>query len=187
MGEIPSRSNMITTLITFPQPGDAINEFEDFTITLQTNNLAAGAFTNPEVTYYTSPQALDGGGDVIGHCHVTVQEIGDLRSTTPPNPENFAFFTGVNDVGDGQGGLSASVPGGLPAGVYRVCTMVSAANHQPVLMPVAQRGAQDDCVRFEIGGGGNNNNNNNNNGGNRNKGGNRNGGGRGKGRFRGGA
>jgi len=29
--------------------------------------------------------------------------------------------------------------------------MTAAANHQPVIMPVAQRGAQDDCVRFSVG------------------------------------
>lgn len=40
---------------------------------------------------------------------------------------------------------------GLEKGFYRVCTMSSAANHQPVLMPVAQRGAQDDCQRFSVG------------------------------------
>jgi len=33
--------------------------------------------------------------------------------------------------------LSATVGGGLPVGVYRVCTMTSASNHQPVLMPVS--------------------------------------------------
>ena len=29
--------------------------------------------------------------------------------------------------------------------------MNSASNHQPVLMPIAQRGAQDDCTKFTIG------------------------------------
>lgn len=53
--------------------------------------------------------------------------------------------------------MSATVTGGLPAGNYRVCTMSSASNHQPVLMPVAQRGAQDDCTKFTIGGAGNGN------------------------------
>jgi len=52
----------------------------------------------------------------------------------------------------GQGGLTAAVAGGLPAGSYRLCTMTSSSNHQPVLMPVAQRGAQDDCIRFTVGG-----------------------------------
>jgi transcription initiation factor TFIID subunit 15 len=62
----------------------------------------------------------------------------------------FAFFKGINNAGDGNGLLSATVPGGLAAGNYRVCTMGSSSNHQPVLMPVAQRGAQDDCQKFTI-------------------------------------
>lgn len=32
--------------------------------------------------------------------------------------------------------------------------MTSAANHQPVLMPVAQRGTPDDCQRFTVTGNG---------------------------------
>lgn len=44
---------------------------------------------------------------------------------------------GINDDGNGQGLLSATVTDGLPAGTYRVCTMNSASNHQPVLMPVS--------------------------------------------------
>jgi len=56
----------------------------------------------------------------------------------------------VNQVEE-NGQLSVTVTGGLPAGLYRVCTMASAANHQSVLMPVAQRGAQDDCTKFSVG------------------------------------
>ena len=29
--------------------------------------------------------------------------------------------------------------------------MTSASNHQPAVMPVAQRGAQDDCTKFTVG------------------------------------
>lgn len=56
----------------------------------------------------------------------------------------FVFFKGVNDQVDGKGGLSATVTGGLPEGMYRVCTMASGSNHQPVLMPVAQ------CVSLSL-------------------------------------
>lgn len=60
-------------------------------------------------------------------------------------------FQGINDAGNGRGLLSVAVTAGLPAGFYRVCTMNSASNHQPVLMPIAQRGAQDDCTKFTVG------------------------------------
>lgn len=59
---------------------------------------------------------------------------------TPPNTldaSKFAFFKSIDDAGNGDGLLSAAVPYGFPRGVYRVCTMNSASNHQPIVMPVA--------------------------------------------------
>ncbi|KAK3314163.1 hypothetical protein B0H66DRAFT_483164, partial [Apodospora peruviana] len=150
MGKIPKLTNMISAMINNPLPGDKIPADTNFNIVVQTSHLKAGFFTNPTTNYYTAPQNLDGNGDIIGHCHVTVQEIGSLRSTTPPDPTKFAFFKGIDDDGNGQGLLTAVVDGGLAAGFYRVCTMIAAQNHQPVNMPVAQRGAQDDCTKFEV-------------------------------------
>lgn len=150
MGDIPSSQNMISSLILNPAPGDTIQSNTAFDITVQVTNLNAGTFTNPLLTYYAAPQALKG-GKIIGHTHVTVQDLGgSLTPSSPPDPQTFAFFKGINDAGNGKGLLSASVAAGLPAGSYRVCTMTSAANHQPVLMPVAQRGAQDDCTKFTV-------------------------------------
>jgi hypothetical protein len=51
----------------------------------------------------------------------------------------------LNDAAKG-GVLSTSVAAGLPAGSYRLCSINSAANHQPVLAPIAQHGSLDDCV-----------------------------------------
>ena len=150
MGRIPAVSNMISAMITNPQPGDKIPSDTSFNISVQTNHLSAGNFVNPTTNYYTAPQDLDGTGDIIGHCHVTVQDIGSLGSNTPPDPSKFAFFKGIDDAGNGQGLLQAVVDGGLPPGTYRLCTMIAAQNHQPVAMPVAQRGAQDDCTKFEV-------------------------------------
>ncbi|CAM1504639.1 Fc.00g022300.m01.CDS01 [Cosmosporella sp. VM-42] len=150
MGKIPAVSNMISAMITNPQPGDKIPSDTTFNVSVQTSHLRAGNFVNPTTNYYTAPQDLDGNGDIIGHCHVTVQDIGSLDSTTPPDPSKFAFFKGIDDAGNGQGLLQAVVDGGLPPGTYRLCTMIAAQNHQPVAMPVAQRGAQDDCTKFEV-------------------------------------
>lgn len=150
MGDIPSSNNMISSLITNPAPGDTLASNTPFDITVQVTNLAAGTFTNPLLTYYAAPQALKG-GIIVGHTHVTVQSLGNsIVASTPPDPQTFTFFKGINDAGNGKGLLSATVAAGLPAGAYRVCTMTSAANHQPVLMPVAQRGAQDDCTKFLV-------------------------------------
>lgn len=169
MGDIPAKNNMISSIITFPQNGQTIEADQTFDFTVQVNNLVAGEFTNPDNTYYSAPQFLQG-GKIVGHCHITCQDLGNtLNPAQPPNPSVFAFFKGINDAGNGNGALSATVEGGLPAGNYRVCTINSGANHQPVVMPVAQRGQQDDCTKFTVaaGGGKNNgqqNNNNNNNG-----------------------
>ncbi|KAF4471267.1 fungal transcriptional regulatory [Fusarium albosuccineum] len=158
MGKIPATSNMVSAMITSPQAGEPLTAGTTFNVEVQTTHLRAGNFVNPTTNYYTAPQDLDQNGDIIGHCHVTIQDIGSLKSTVPPDPSRFAFFKGIDDDGNGQGLLQAVVEGGLPAGVYRVCTMIAAQNHQPVTMPVAQRGAQDDCTKFEVvdgqGGGG---------------------------------
>ena len=136
MGQIPSKNNMISTIITFPQSGSTIPSNQPFNVTLQVSNLVAGSFTNPNTTYYSAPQTLQG-GKIVGHTHITVQSLDNLNTNNAPDPTLFAFFKGVNDAGNGDGGLSAPVAKGLPAGFYRVCTMSSASNHQPVLMPVS--------------------------------------------------
>ena len=157
MGDIPSTDNMVSTILTNPAPGQDIAANQDFQVKMQVANLNAGVFTNPTVTYYSAPQALDpNNNNIIGHVHVTIQTLGpDLAPQQAPDPKTFVFFKGIDDAGDGKGGLTADVTGGLPAGNYRVCTMSASATHQPVTMPVAQRGAQDDCTKFTVGGGGN--------------------------------
>jgi hypothetical protein len=151
MGDIPAKTDMVSSIIIFPLPGSATIESDTaFNISVQVSNLVAGFFTNADATYYAAPQALSG-GKVVGHTHVTVQDLGaSLNPTTALDPTQFAFFKGINDDGNGQGLLQATVTGGLPAGNYRVCTMASASNHQPVLMPVAQRGTPDDCTKFTV-------------------------------------
>lgn len=155
MGDIPAKTNMVSASIIFPTTGGkAIASDTSFNITVQVSNLVAGFFTNADVTYYSAPQTLSG-GNVVGHTHVTVQDMGpNLNPATPLDPTKFAFFKGINDAGNGKGTLQAVVAGGLPAGNYRVCTMTSASNHQPVLMPVAQRGTPDDCTKFVVSGSG---------------------------------
>ncbi|KAF4922751.1 hypothetical protein CGCVW01_v005084, partial [Colletotrichum viniferum] len=176
MGKIPANTKMVSTVLQNPPHNGNIQANQDFDVELKVNNLAAGSFTDAQATYYSAPQDLNGQGQIVGHVHVTIQDMGN--SLTPQQPldaSKFVFFKGINDAGDGNGNLKATVTGGLPAGNYRVCTMSSASNHQPVLMPVAQRGAQDDCNKFTVGGnGGNNGGNNNNNNANANAGGNNN-------------
>ncbi|TVY88679.1 hypothetical protein LAWI1_G006922, partial [Lachnellula willkommii] len=165
MGDIPAKTAMVSSVIINPQTGgQAIASDTSFNITVQMANIVAGQFTNADATYYAAPQALQG-GQVVGHTHVTVQDMGkSLNPTTALDATQFAFFKGINDAGNGKGLLTAAVTGGLPAGNYRVCTMASAANHQPVIMPVAQRGTADDCTKFTVSGNGNTANAASNNG-----------------------
>ncbi|KAG9240996.1 hypothetical protein BJ878DRAFT_448389 [Calycina marina] len=150
MGDIPAKTAMVSSVITNPQTGKTVASGTTFNVTVQVSNLEAGFFTNADATYYSAPQALSG-GKVVGHTHVTVQDLGkSMNPSSPLDPTVFAFFKGINDAGDGQGTLNAVVTGGLPAGNYRVCTITSSANHQPVLMPVAQRGTADDCTKFVV-------------------------------------
>ena len=124
MGKIPAAANMIGSIIVHPQPGDKLPANENFNISIQTLHLRAGFQANPSSSYYAAPQNLDENGDVIGHCHVTIQDIGSLRATKAPDPLDFAYFTVVNNEGNGDGLLQTAVIGGLPAGAYRICTMI---------------------------------------------------------------
>nr|EAQ71203.1 hypothetical protein MGCH7_ch7g610 [Pyricularia oryzae 70-15] len=144
-GDIPAAAKMVSTVIINPKNGDKIPAQKSFNVQVKIANMKLGSFTNAQNTYYTAPQQLEG-GVVVGHTHVTIQDLGGTMNPTQPlNAEQFAFFKGINDAGDGNGGLQAPVDGGLPPGMYRLCSMCGASNHQPAIMPVAQRGAQDDC------------------------------------------
>ncbi|ERT01084.1 hypothetical protein HMPREF1624_02323 [Sporothrix schenckii ATCC 58251] len=160
MGRLPAKANMVASLITAPAWNATLPAHTTFDIVIQTVHLRAGHLVNPLCNYYTAPQDLDEHGDIYGHCHITVQALptgitGEAADALAhvPDPSSFVFFKGVDDPVTADGRLQTTVPGGLPAGSYRVCTMIAAQNHQPVLMPVAQRGAQDDCVRFRVTGG----------------------------------
>lgn len=140
MGEMPASSKMAATVITSPVAGKEPAANTDFDVAVQIQNMQLGTFTNPDSTYYAAPQQLSSSGTVIGHTHIVIQDLGNsLTPSTPPDASKFAFFKGINDAGNGQGKLTTTVTGGLPAGNYRVCTMAGASNHQPLLMPIAQR------------------------------------------------
>jgi len=157
MGDIPAQNQMPSTIITNPGPMQDLPANQDITMVANIANIQTGTFTNPDVTYYSAPQALNGQGQIIGHTHFTVQDMGGNAAPQQAlDPTKFAFFKGIDGPADAQGNVAATIEGGLPAGTYRVCTMSSSANHQPVLVAVAQRGAQDDCQKFTVGGAGGN-------------------------------
>lgn len=68
-----------------------------------------------------------------------------LDATGPLDPKVFSFFKGLNTVAT-NGVLTTTVTNGLPAGFYRISSIVAAANHQECLGPVAQRGSFNDAI-----------------------------------------
>lgn len=147
-GEIPDIEHMVSTVILTPENGATIAANKAFNVSARTANLNLGFFDNPETQYYSFSQQLDKKGFIMGHIHVTIQKIIDPKQ--PMDPKQKVFFKGLNDASSNHGVLSAEVTDGLPRGKYRLCTLSSSFAHQPVIMPVAQRGAQDDCIRFNV-------------------------------------
>jgi len=154
MGVIPSNNNMPSAKFVFPKNGDtSLSENTAFTIQMAIQNFQSGAFVNAEENYFAAPQQVNADGQIIGHSHVVVESLSALDQTTPTNPSKFAFFKGLNSPAVG-GILTADVTAGLPAGFYKLSSINTAANHQPVLVPVAQHGSLDDAVYFTVNGGG---------------------------------
>jgi len=151
MGEIPDFDHMVTTIILYPKNNDVIEANKNFTFKQLIKGMNTGFFDDPAKEYYVFPQTLDNNGFIQGHSHVTIQKLnGDDQA---PDPRVFAFFKGLNDkaVNDILSvEVGSAQKAGLDPGYYRVCTMTASFAHQPTLMPVAQRGAQDDCVRFTV-------------------------------------
>jgi hypothetical protein len=140
---------MPSSKFVVPANGDVLPAETAFTIEMAIENLVTGNFVNAQANYFAAPQQLDG-GIILGHSHVVVELLDDgLGQTTPTDPQVFAFFKGLNAPAEG-GILTADVEDGLPAGEYRLCSINSSSNHQPVIVPVAQHGALDDCVYFTL-------------------------------------
>jgi len=147
IGQLPSVNQMVSCIITNPRNGQVIKRNQPFTVDIKLANLETGLFSDPNFDYYDLPQELNAQGQVKGHSHITIQR---LNGNSVPDAKVFAFFKGLN--GKAKGGvLSQLVENGLPQrGTHRICTMNSANTHQCVVMPVAQRGAQDDCIRVQV-------------------------------------
>jgi len=150
IGTIPAVTDMPSAKFSNPANGATIAANTDFTITMNIKNIVTGNFVNADESYFAAPQQLSG-GLIVGHSHFVIEQLTSLGQTTPTNPQVFAFFKGVNTPA-ADGVLSVDVTDGIPDGAYRLCSINSSANHQPVIVPVAQHGALDDCVYFTASG-----------------------------------
>ncbi|KAG9128308.1 hypothetical protein FRC07_001243 [Ceratobasidium sp. 392] len=176
MGDIPSAAKMPSSKFVSPVNLDNIPANKAFTVQMAVRNMDTGNFVNPNTNYFGAPQQLNAQGIIVAHSHIVIEQVDSVKSTRLTDPNKFAFFQGLNAPAKG-GILSATVTGGLPAGVYKISSINTSANHSPVVGPVAQRGAFDDLIYITVGGGGAGNGGNGGNGGGKNGGG-RNGGGR---------
>ncbi|KAI8999215.1 hypothetical protein BC832DRAFT_565397 [Gaertneriomyces semiglobifer] len=149
-GAIPSVDNMLSTIITSPANQGTINARENVTVTINFLNMETGFFADPQAEYYLSPQTLNQQGIIQGHQHITVQEMQGANAAL--DPTKFVFFKGLNDRSADGSSLSVVIPAGTfqRNGLHRICSMAGTDGHQPPVMPVAQRGAQDDCIRVTV-------------------------------------
>ncbi|KIJ21349.1 hypothetical protein PAXINDRAFT_64778 [Paxillus involutus ATCC 200175] len=145
MGSIPSTANMPSAKFTNPKNLDTIPANQAFTVSLAIQGMETGFFVNAEENYFSAPQQLNAQGQIQGHSHVVIEALSSLTQTTPTDPTKFAFFKGLNDPAQ-NGILTADVTNGLPEGTYKISTINTSSNHQPVAVPVAQHGSLDDVV-----------------------------------------
>ncbi|KAH9811972.1 hypothetical protein DFH28DRAFT_1031774 [Melampsora americana] len=151
MGMIPAPDQFPSCKFVHPVNFSNLKANTTFDVILKIKNLVTGKFTNPVNTYLSAPQQISPETkQVIGHAHIVIQKISALNSTNTVNPNKFTFFKGI-DTSVGKDNTSTIVvTNGIPSGFYRLSTMLSAANHQPVLSGVAQRGSFDDVVYFTV-------------------------------------
>ncbi|KAJ7073121.1 hypothetical protein C8F01DRAFT_1106204 [Mycena amicta] len=132
----------------FPRNMDVINANVPFNASLNVANFQTGVFTNAQKTYFAAPQTLNAEGQIIGHTHIVIETLTAMDQIIPTDPKKFFFFKGVDGPANEFGEALALVTAGVPAGVYRACSINTSANHAPVVGPIAQHGSFDDCSYF---------------------------------------
>ena len=145
MGIIAATTNMPSSKFVFPTNGAVVPANTNFTVQMKIKNLVTGNFVNANESYFAAPQQIDASGNIKGHSHITIDPVNSFTDTTVTDPTKFVYFKGLNAAAQG-GILTADLTAGLPAGVYRLASINTAANHQPALVAVAQHGSLDDMV-----------------------------------------
>jgi len=149
MGQIPATTSMPSCKFVFPQNFGTVQANQNFTIQMAIQGIETGNFVNAEENYFAAPQQLNSQGQIIGHSHVVIEQLTSVNQNTLTDPTKFAFFLGLNSAAQ-NGVLTAVVGGGLPPGAYKLSSINTAANHQPVLSPVAQHGSFDDVIYVRV-------------------------------------
>lgn len=142
MGQLPSNENMPSVKIITPSHNTVFKSGQEFSVQAVTNNLETSNAVNAQSNFLSAPQQLNAQGVIKGHIHVVIEEISSFTQNTPTDPKSFAFFKEIS----GAGSLATNITGGLSEGFYRLSITTRAANHQPVLVPISQRGALNDVT-----------------------------------------
>ncbi|KAI9143637.1 hypothetical protein BKA69DRAFT_1036741 [Paraphysoderma sedebokerense] len=154
-GAIPTIDKMVSTMIITPASGATIAaKKQDVIFTIRSTNMEFAHFDDPKTQYQFNGQILNAKGVIRGHSHLVIQRI--TNPTSPPSPQerDLTFFKGLDfqPLAGSPDTLRLTVERGnfTAAGTYRACTMTASSAHAPVIMPVARRGPQDDCIRFNV-------------------------------------
>jgi hypothetical protein len=154
-GLIPDVDNMVSTMIELPESGANVDASQGFSVTFSTTGLISGNMANMDKNFLQSPQNLQN-GKIEGFQQISIQAIENPQRA--PAAVNPSFFQALNTPSGNDGRTKFTVqiaPGQIKTtGLHRICTMAASSTGQPVIMPVAQRGAQDDCIRVNIVNGG---------------------------------
>jgi len=153
LGTILNAEKFPSALFISPQNGQTIRGDQNNTIQIKFNNLKTGFFDDALNNYYGVPFTTDPTtGNLQGHSHVAVDDLGDGK--TPPDANNKVFFKGLNEDGGGENILSVVVPADkLHTGIARFCSMIGGRGHAPPTLSLIQMGSIDDCVRVNVVGG----------------------------------
>ncbi|KAJ7114668.1 hypothetical protein C8R43DRAFT_902923, partial [Mycena crocata] len=149
MGLIPSSDRMPSSKFIFPVNFATIAAETGFDLRMALDNMNGGTITNVNNTYLAAPQLLDTRGLIIGHVKFVIESLTSMNQTGPTDPQKFVLFRSGFGLA-GKGVLSTSIQTGVPAGFYRVCSIISAANHQPAFVPIHLRGTINDCSYASI-------------------------------------
>ncbi|KAJ7087546.1 hypothetical protein B0H15DRAFT_297476 [Mycena belliarum] len=152
MGVLPSSAHMPTSKFTYPRNGEILAPDSPMTIGLAVTNLAMGNSADLTTSFLAAPQQLDANGNIRGRAFIVVEQL-SASMFAPTDPKLFKLFTGVNALPDSTGVVTTTISG-LSTGFYRVSSIITATNGQPVLLPVLQHGAVNDAIYITVANGG---------------------------------
>ncbi|KAK1229449.1 hypothetical protein PQX77_007497 [Marasmius sp. AFHP31] len=149
IGVLASTDHIPFLKFQFPLNRATLMRNVPFTIQFTVHNLIIGTAINAEVNYLAAPQQTDLDGSILGHSAVVIEKLESLDDTTPTDPQVFKFFLGTH-VQDSNGLNAMNVTTGLAEGFYRISSITTNANLQPITVPLLQHGAIDDAVYFTV-------------------------------------